>query len=223
MIGFRHLAALSVAAAGLATAVAVPAPAHAQGIIRSLMSDIGMLPPAQKPIDYRERAPLVIPKSLDLPKPEAPNAATAGAAWPKDPDQARLKAAEKKVQPGETNWSEPVQVGQWRIAVPLSPTELRRERVATQEITHPEGESATESTYSNHRLTPAELKRGAKKADVTASIAEPPRHSLTDPPPGYRVPAADAPWAAGKDINTTKQQTYREAADEVMREYSSPH
>lgn len=220
MIGFRHLSALSVAAAGLAAALAVPPPAHAQSILRDIMADIGMMPPSQKPIDYRERAPLAIPKSLDLPKPEAANAATAGVAWPKDPDESRRKAAEKKVQPGETNWNGPVLIGQYEIAVPLSPTELRRERMEAQAITHPGGETATESTYSAHRLTPAELKRGAKKADVTASIAEPPRHSLTDPPPGYRVPAADAPWTAGKDINTHKQETYREAADRVANEYS---
>lgn len=221
MIGLKHLSALSIAA-GLAAALAVPPPAHAQSIVRDFMADIGMMPPTQKPIDYRERAPLAIPKSLDLPKPEAPNAATAGVAWPKDPDETRLRAAEKKVQPGETNWNEPVQIGQYRIAVPLSPTELRRERVAAQEITNSGGETATESTYSAHRLTPEELKRGVKKADVTASIAEPPRHSLTDPPPGYRVPAADAPWASGKDINTHKQETYREAADRVMRDYGHP-
>ena len=43
-------------------------------------------------IDYRERSPLVVPPKLDLPPPaaaadvKAPN-------WPKDPDDARRKAA----------------------------------------------------------------------------------------------------------------------------------
>jgi hypothetical protein len=54
-------------------------------------------------IDYRERSPLVVPPSLDLPPPTtASNAAPPVANWPKDPDERQRKAiiaAKKKNAP----------------------------------------------------------------------------------------------------------------------------
>ena len=38
-------------------------------------------------IDYRERSPLVIPPTLDLPPPEAADAAARNPAWPRDPER----------------------------------------------------------------------------------------------------------------------------------------
>src|SRR5579863_5887276 len=48
-------------------------------------------------IDYRERSPLVVPPTLDLPPPAASGNANI-ANWPKDPDERKRKAiiAEKK-------------------------------------------------------------------------------------------------------------------------------
>src|ERR1700739_2832697 len=54
-------------------------------------------------IDYRERSPLVVPPTLDLPPPAtASNAAPPIANWPKDPDERQRKAiiaAKKKNAP----------------------------------------------------------------------------------------------------------------------------
>jgi len=54
-------------------------------------------------IDYRERSPLVVPPSLDLPPPAAASSATPPVAnWPKDPDERQRKAiiaAKKKNAP----------------------------------------------------------------------------------------------------------------------------
>jgi hypothetical protein len=44
-------------------------------------------------IDYRERSPLVVPPSLDLPPPVAPATDVKVANWPKDPDERQRKAA----------------------------------------------------------------------------------------------------------------------------------
>ena len=53
-------------------------------------------------IDYRERSPLVVPPTLDLPPPAAPSAEAQIANWPKDPDERQRKAiiaAKKKNAP----------------------------------------------------------------------------------------------------------------------------
>jgi hypothetical protein len=53
-------------------------------------------------IDYRERSPLVVPPSLDLPPPTSASNAAPVANWPKDPDERQRKAiiaAKKKNAP----------------------------------------------------------------------------------------------------------------------------
>ena len=44
-------------------------------------------------IEYRERAPLVVPPSRDLPAPQNEGATARNPAWPKDPDTVRRKQA----------------------------------------------------------------------------------------------------------------------------------
>src|SRR5712671_2252608 len=61
-------------------------------LIEGIMAGIGGTNMDNRGIEYRERSPLVVPPKLDLPPPavssevKAPN-------WPKDPDEARRKAA----------------------------------------------------------------------------------------------------------------------------------
>ncbi len=53
-------------------------------------------------IDYRERSPLVVPPSLDLPPPASASSAAPVANWPRDPDERQRKAiiaAKKKNAP----------------------------------------------------------------------------------------------------------------------------
>src|ERR1700684_232916 len=53
-------------------------------------------------IDYRERSPLVVPPTLDLPPPASASADAQIANWPKDPDERQRKAviaAKKKSAP----------------------------------------------------------------------------------------------------------------------------
>lgn len=89
MLGHRilNIAAL----AGLvALFAAAPRPAEAQ-ILDGLLGFIGVH--EEKPeVEYRERAPLVVPPKTALPAPQE-SAAAKNAAWPKDPDVQRRKAA----------------------------------------------------------------------------------------------------------------------------------
>src|SRR5215467_5567464 len=62
-------------------------------IIDGIMKGIGGTNMENTGIDYRERSPLVVPPKLDLPPPAATSADVKAPNWPKDPDEARRKAA----------------------------------------------------------------------------------------------------------------------------------
>ena len=62
-------------------------------IIDNLMTGIGGKNMESKGIEYRERSPLVVPPKLDLPPPAGAAAEVKASNWPKDPDDARRKAA----------------------------------------------------------------------------------------------------------------------------------
>jgi hypothetical protein len=62
-------------------------------IIEGIMAGVGGTNMENRGIDYRERSPLVVPPKLDLPPPEAVKGEIKDPNWPKDPDEARRKAA----------------------------------------------------------------------------------------------------------------------------------
>ena len=73
-------------------------------IIEGIMKGIGGTNMENTGIDYRERSPLVVPPKLDLPAPASTSADVKAPNWPKDPDEARRKAAiaARKKENGET-------------------------------------------------------------------------------------------------------------------------
>src|SRR6478752_7941096 len=88
-------------------------------IIEGIMAGIGGTNMENKGIDYRERSPLVVPPKIDLPPPASTTEAKAPN-WPKDPDEARRKAAiaARKKEAKESN-KDPRTAGR-----PLTPEEL---------------------------------------------------------------------------------------------------
>src|SRR4051812_10728501 len=65
-------------------------------VMKGFMSSLGLSDGSSGPgIDYRERSPLVVPPSRNLPPPEA-TVAPANPAWPVDPDQKQRREASKK-------------------------------------------------------------------------------------------------------------------------------
>src|SRR5215212_5832762 len=68
-------------------------------IFRGILKGLGLRKDEPTGIEYRERSPLVLPTSKDLPRPEADTAAKKAAGWPDDPDIKRVKTrkeAERK-------------------------------------------------------------------------------------------------------------------------------
>jgi hypothetical protein len=145
-------------------------------------------------IDYRERSPLVIPPSPNLPPPENPDAVKANAAWPRDPDERARKPAPLRLR-GARN-----EQAKADDSIPLLPSELNRPgaRAGAGRVTTPEPDAEMQW---RRRFLPSEL--GYKggifgslfgKQEDAKFTGEPPRTSLTDPPVGLQTPSPAQPY-----------------------------
>ncbi len=147
----------------------------------------------QAPIEYRERSPLVVPPSRNLPSPETAASAESNPAWPQDATRAPKKKKEQKVS---------VTDGQVNDAGrPLSPYELDKGRKA--------GAGLSPTTISGRAdrgapISPSELGykgglfgglfKDQNKDEVATFSGEAPRTSLTAPPAGYMTPSPNYPY-----------------------------
>lgn len=157
-----------------------------QGTLNTLLGFVGAAPEKDKtPIDYRERAPLVIPPSrgaTTLPAPQAPGSRR-NAQWPNDPDVAARRAAAADARRPVNHNNAVVSGGA------LSQDELRRGKID-------QGPQDTRSNCSALSNNPdclyapwsvlAVKKEGSDASDTVVAGQEPPRRYLTDPPSGYR-------------------------------------
>lgn len=198
------------AAIGIALGVsllAISAPARAADdeavpldtkVIRGIMESLGLKSADDAGIDYQERPPLVLPSNDQLPPPVKSDAAANNPAWPKDPDVARAKL-EKKHGGGMT--SDEVR----HESDPLSPSELtpgakNAPRTRNPSLPDAAGADGTQMTPSQLGYTGGLFKKLFGKDDEKNAkfTGEPPRASLTQPPPGYQTPSPDQPYGTGK-------------------------
>ena len=160
-------------------------------------------------IDYRERSPLVVPPTLDLPPPASAASQGQIANWPRDPDERQRKAviaAKKKDAPPParvrvTNGADPQQAAQpINIAPPVEEAPIpgttrpayasdRNGTALTDPIYDKPGDlftggAAALSDWSGVNLF------GSKKTMPIEPGTEPARTALTQPPAGYQTPAA---------------------------------
>jgi len=203
---FHASAVLSVALGVAVLATSLPARAADDEvsldnkIYRGILEGLGLRKDGE-PINYQERAPLVIPPSRALPPPEKSDALVANnPAWPKDPDVTRRKRQADQAR--NRNVSDERE----REQNPLRPDQLTpggNPRTAARP-TQGEPNSAT----PGDRLTGAELNQkgsifsnmfgGSKEDEVVKFTSEPPRTALTAPPPGYQTPSPDQPYGLSK-------------------------
>lgn len=181
---------------------AVPFGAFAQeasperSMFQGMLSGLGLLGEDRPPIDYRERAPLVIPRNNALPAPQDAGAARGGN-WPNDPDVARARAAGREA-------SAPiVRDDQGRT---LTNGEMRARRGglfgggpvdATR--TRSEAQIAGPATATEMGVQPiwsqvGSLFGSSRENEVVPFPGEPTRRRLVEPPPGYRMASPDAPY-----------------------------
>jgi hypothetical protein len=150
----------------------------------------------------------VVPPKLDLPPPATASTETKAPNWPKDPDEARRKAAiaaRKKAKP------DPIEAS--RI---LTPSELNAGRTAAGTSGGSRGsDSAIPGGDPGQKaiLSPSELgfegrfssMFGGNKAEIKEFKQEPPRESLTQPPPGYQTPSSAYAYGTGPKESLNKE------------------
>lgn len=172
-------------------------------IIHNIMTGLGGKNMESKGIDYRERSPLVVPPKLDLPPPAGASAAATAPNWPKDPDEARRKAAiaARKKENKDNSQS----------ARALTPAELNVGRTAAPVRTN---NDPIQPGVTNNapQLSPSQLGYEGglfgmfkgNKAESAEFKGEPPRQSLVEPPVGYQTPSPNYAYGTGPKESLNK-------------------
>ncbi|WP_024507608.1 hypothetical protein [Bradyrhizobium sp. ARR65] len=189
-------------------------------IIEGIMKGIGATNMDNSGIDYRERSPLVVPPKLDLPPPVSAKAEVNVPNWPKDPDDARRKAAIEKRKKDKKDTRDAVEKSREASRV-LSPSELNVARTApsggnnhTSESEQPGGDPGSHAVLSPDQLGfegRFTSLFGGNKTETAEFKGEPPREALTQPPPGYQTPSPNFAYGTGKQMESVYKE-YNPAA-----------
>ena len=179
----------------LLAALASPAAAQEGSLVRSVLGTIGLIDEERAEIEYKERAPLVVPPSTALRPPEAA-VARRPAAWPEDADLVRRRKAEAERRVPTTESAERrladrplLPAGELRAGRPGAPVA----RTPTEPVYRP-GDSSREEIWVRPDILRAQ---GRKAEPALVAGAEPERRYLTEPPAGLRKPSAAAPVGSG--------------------------
>ena len=175
-------------------------------LFRNFMKQLGFTN-GEVGVDYRERAPLVVPPSRNLPPPQNETAAARDPAWPKDPDVARRReaAAAEKAKLSRSSNDRPTEDGR-----SLRPDELKGQPgAATTPSSGPSGEQAgrpLDASQMNGKKNWFESMWsavGPQRPESAPFTGEPRRTSMTDPPPGYQTPSPTQPYGVGMPSGDT--------------------
>jgi hypothetical protein len=162
-------------------------------------------------INYRERSPLVVPPSLELPVPEA-SAKARPPEWPTDPEIREKRELERR-QAGLPPATDE------EAARPLRPDEIARGRNGRR-TTSSEPKTDTTGGLGGDPVSPDKLgyvggifnslwsSVGPKKDEFASFTGEPGRTSLTAPPPGYQTPSPSAPYGLSKTKEKPKAKNF---------------
>ena len=184
-----------------------------QKIIKNIMKGMGADVDKNR-IDFRERSPLVIPPTRDLPPPQEATQIS-NPAWPKDPEKQRPVKQAKPFVNGSVatrNMESPERVA------PISPDALRNGAIPgqSQRVTTPDAASASGNEQGTGRnLSPTGLgfpgwgslsSMFGYKAEQQPFAGEPARTNLIEPPSGYQTPSPNYPYGVGMPKNNSVQE-----------------
>jgi hypothetical protein len=194
---FAALAAVIVVAGGMSNARAEDDEEDTktidQKILNGILSSVG-LSKDRPNIEYRERSPLVVPPSRDLPAPQT-DAAAKNPAWPNDAGDKRRKEA--VADRHRKNYNSAIDEGRVLRADELTTgsTSSRRGADGARRT-----EDADQTMLKPYEMGPNIFSRGIFKGreETGTFTGEPPRSSLTEPPTGYRTPSASQPYGIGQ-------------------------
>jgi hypothetical protein len=173
-------------------------------LIEGIMAGIGGTNMDNRGIEYRERSPLAVPPKLDLPPPAAASNEVKAPNWPKDPDEARRKAAIAARKKDNKDPREASRV--------LMPSELDKRAPKTStagsDSVQPGGDPGTTAI-----LSPSQLGYsggfsglfGGNKVETAPFKGEPTRESLTQPPSGYQTPSPNFAYGTGPKESLNKE------------------
>ena len=173
-------------------------------IIDGIMSGIGGTNMENRGIDYRERSPLVVPPRIDLPPPASTSSEVKTPNWPKDPDEARRKAAIARRKKENKDYLQ--------YSKPLMPDELNAHRTAPQTGTA-NNDPVAPGAVNDIVLSPSQLGFdgkfsslfGGNKSESAPFKGEPTRDALTQPPAGYQTPSPNFPYGTGPKESLNKE------------------
>lgn len=171
-------------------------------LIKNFLRGLGLRDGTEAEINYRERSPLVVPPTRELPAPES-GVAPRNPAWPVDADEKKRRAAaatrdRRVISPEEAGRA-------------LRPDELDKGRVApaaeNKRVTTPEesGRPLPPSALGSKSLI--DLFRGSDAEEKGTFVTEPPRNTLIQPPVGYRTPSPSQPYGVGTKAAPKKPAT----------------
>jgi len=169
IIGCAGTLALLIAATG--------ASAQEGEAMKSILGAIGIIPKEKAPITYNERAPLVLPPSMNLPAPAPGGGAEArNGNWPKDPDVAARRKASAEARTPYTSSELYKNSNGERLSI----EEMRAGRNPNNIVTAPPTKVDRQTDVS--RMTPDELRAFAKddKPELQGNGID--RRYLSDPP-----------------------------------------
>jgi hypothetical protein len=183
-------------------------------VIENVMKGIGATNMQNSDIDYRERSPLVVPPKIDLPPPTSASTEKAAPNWPKDPDEARRRADIAKRKKDKKN-TRAADIESGEASRVLSPSELNAagQRPTTTAADARNSDSLKPGDTASNPLMPSDLGYSGgfmgmfkgNKSEATEFKQEPPRESLTQPPPGYQTPSSSFMYGTGPKESLNKE------------------
>jgi hypothetical protein len=211
----RRGPALVLGAVG--TAVVFATPAAAQDILtnapmKGTLTFLGIIAPDRDPIEYHERPPLVVPKTMELPQPAAQQATARNQAWPIDPDVAR-KLKEKAADAEPVTNSSGARTPENARSSIWTMLGGRSSSPPIETPGPPKAEEPNRSGYIANGVLRAQGERYATQnsdsGDEIRPGYEPKRRYLTDPPTGYRRPSDKAAFKKQYGAPVKKEEKER--------------
>lgn len=216
---FSHTLLAMPLALALGCAGTAPVMAQDEGPtpLQRMLGNFGLLAiPGDTPdIEYRERPPLVVPPSTELPLPQSPTDITAAVPdWPADPEIA-LAREQKRYDRLPIDQRR----GEFYSGRALTPDEIRRGTIARTASRTPATKVGEEITAGREMQQAPKGFFGMFKYEQEKPIAftsEPPRTRLTEPPVGYQTPSPNAPYGVvekDKPSNAPRNVMDKQLAD----------
>jgi hypothetical protein len=176
----------------LAGSAAVHAGDGDDGMGTRILRSIGLGKGQDSNIEYKERPPLVVPPSSDLPPPVSADAMTVhNTAWPSDPDGKR-RTDERRAKRERKQYN----------AAASSDADKPGQKAGE------ESQSYVGSMWSS--VVGFGKSIGGNSSETKAFMQEPSRDALTDPPVGYRTPSPVQPYGINSKNKPKASETDRQ-------------